>query len=464
MRHGKRQAVPQYPEPAKIEAGRLGDQRPVSTRYVVASVSESTHGNGQETSVKKVTNGVKRLRLSSPEHSLRSLPQPWGSLLPLMARILVWGLMLGLFYFLRSFFLLIFLTFVFAYIQNSSIQKISNLIKNRTLRVFIVAAAVLGTLIAVAVFLVPKVKSQTAFFVHQFSTYIQRADKEIIVLTEKYPLLKEVLPSNWKEEGVDGTKTGNGLKNSPIVSLLQQMAGFGEEGAVVAKVNEAIDMLGRLSGRIASVTSAFLLALLLSFLIVLDLPKLGASVAALEDTKLDFIYVEVAENISEFALVLGRALEAQFIIAVVNSLLTALGLTLLGLGANMAFLSVIVFFCSFIPVAGVFISFFPISLIALQTSGLQTMILAVVMICVIHIVEGYVLNPRIYGSYMRINPVIVLIILTIGGKLFHFWGLILGVPICTYVFGHAIRKREIKAPDDAVPPDAALTAPDRTAS
>jgi predicted PurR-regulated permease PerM len=104
-----------------------------------------------------------------------------------------------------------------------------------------------------------------------------------------------------------------------------------------------------------------------------------------------------------------------------------------------AFLSMIVFFCSFFPVIGVFISSIPICLIALQTAGLQTMFLAILLIVIIHLIEGYILNPRIYGSYMRINSVIILIILTIGGKLFNFWGLILGVPICTYIFGHAIR-------------------------
>jgi predicted PurR-regulated permease PerM len=31
-------------------------------------------------------------------------------------------------------------------------------------------------------------------------------------------------------------------------------------------------------------------------------------------------------------------------------------------------------------------------------------------------------------------------ILTIGGKLFHVWGFILGVPVFTYIFGHAIRR------------------------
>jgi predicted PurR-regulated permease PerM len=70
------------------------------------------------------------------------------------------------------------------------------------------------------------------------------------------------------------------------------------------------------------------------------------------------------------------------------------------------------------------------------------MLLAIAMITVIHLLEGYVLNPRIYGSYMRINPVIVLVILTIGAKLFHIWGLVLGVPICTYIFGHVIQHKD----------------------
>ncbi len=88
---------------------------------------------------------------------------------------------------------------------------------------------------------------------------------------------------------------------------------------------------------------------------------------------------------------------------------------------------------------GVFISSIPICLVALQTNGgLQTMFLAILLITGIHIVEGYVLNPSIYGTRMRINPVIVLIVLTISGKLFHFWGLILGVPVFTYLYGHAI--------------------------
>ncbi len=176
-----------------------------------------------------------------------------------------------------------------------------------------------------------------------------------------------------------------------------------------------------------------------SFLIVLDLPRLTKSVQSLGGTKLKLVYEEVADSIRNFGVVLGRALEAQLIIAMLNTLLTAALLQLLGFSAKLAFLSVIVFLCSFIPVAGVFISSVPICLVALEQMGIHGIFIAALLIWIIHLVEAYVLNPRIYGHHLRMNPVLVLIILTIGGKLFHVWGLVLGVPICTYVFSHAIQ-------------------------
>ena len=142
-----------------------------------------------------------------------------------------------------------------------------------------------------------------------------------------------------------------------------------------------------------------------------------------------------------FAGLLGKAMEAQFFVAIVNSLLTAIGLWFLGLSHYLAFLSTIVFLFSFVPVAGVFISSIPICMVALQVGGLHSVMLAVLMITGIHMMESYVLNPRIYGSHLRMNPVVVLVILTIGGKLFHFWGLVLGVPLCTWFFNHAIRTK-----------------------
>jgi predicted PurR-regulated permease PerM len=385
----------------------------------------------------------------------RSLPQPWDTLLPHAATLAVWSVLFAVIYLLRSFFLLLFLTFVFSYIQARSVDRLESLIKNRVARVVLTALFFLSVLTATGIFLVPKVKTQTEVFVSQFSAYLGRVDQELFKLEKEYPLLGDILPelSAQQDSRTVDPVDKKGLKNSPSASLLQQFLGLGEAASGLQNVNQVLDTLGNIGGKIASAASAFLLALLFSFLIVLDLAKLGSSIRNLESTKLWFIYHSVADNIREFSQVLGKALEAQLIIAIINSFLTALGISLLGLGPHVAFLSVIVFFCSFFPVIGVFISSIPICLIALQTDGLQTMFLGILLITVIHLIEGYILNPRIYGSYMRINSVIILIILTIGGKLFSLWGLILGVPVCTYVFGHAIRFKPQERSGPPPPPD-----------
>ncbi|TKB27484.1 AI-2E family transporter [Desulfopila sp. IMCC35006] len=382
------------------------------------------------------------MKTSHPPFS--SLPQPWDRIVPHIATIMVWGMLFGLVFLLRSFFLLLFLTFVFSTIQANVVARLHKYINNRTIRVVLVEILFLIILSMVGVFLVPKVKVQTELFMSQFPAYLERVDQEIFELSSRYPLLTEILPELVIETSETNKQAvmSNEPAFSPSRSMLQQLLKVGQESGGIENVNHVLGTLGNIGGKIAAVTSTFLLSILFSFLILLDLPRLAASVRGLEDTKLRFIYLSVADDIRDFSQVLGRALEAQLIIATVNSILTAIGITILGIGQHVAFLSVIVFFCSFIPVVGVFISSVPICLIALQSSGMQIMFLAVLLIAVIHLIEGYILNPRIYGSYMRINPVIILIILTIGGKVFGFWGLLLGVPICTYLFGYAIRIRD----------------------
>jgi predicted PurR-regulated permease PerM len=374
-------------------------------------------------------------------------PPPWDYVFALSSRIVVWGLLFGILYILSSFFLLIFLTFIFAYIQESGVHRLKPYIRKRILRVIIVASILFGALTSIGFYLVPQVVNQAQGFAQQFSTYASKIDEVLLEIGKKVPALYEILPElkSLRDRNLlaeTGDKT-----ISPTISVAGKILGHLLDSGDVPNtdinnqqnIKVIIDKLKNISTYVLSITSAFLLSLLFSFLIVFDLPNLSASVANLANTKLRFIYIEVADSILDFSRVLGEAFEAQLYIGIVNTFLTAVGLYAMGLGEHIAFLSVIVFFCSFIPVAGFIISSIPIFLIALQTGGLQLMSIAAVFIIIIHFIEGYILNPNIYGARLHINPVIVLIILTLGGKLFHFWGLLLGVPVCTYLFGHAIR-------------------------
>lgn len=395
----------------------------------------------------------KQARITLPRHVIRPPRLRWERLLPLLTRLFVWGLIFGVLTLLGSFFTLIFLTFVFAYLQSSIVDGIARYApRRRTSLVILTGSLFLTIVIAMSVFLAPKVYQQATGFAKGFSSYMARIDTEVLNLAEHYPMLQEAIPQlrkpvqvtppDWAVVGTappDAALPQRAFRDSPTGLLLGMLTGKGESTDVRDTLKVVIDQLANVSREAIGMLTTFLLALLFSFLIVLDLPNLVASVRELENTRLRFIYVEAADNIYQFGKVLGHAMQAQFYIACINTLLTGVGLYLLGMGEQVAFLSVIVFLCSFVPVAGVFISSIPISLIALNTGGLNLVLLCIGVITVTHLIEGYALNPLIYGARLRINPVIVLIILTIGGKLFHIWGLILGVPVCTYIFGHAIR-------------------------
>lgn len=377
-------------------------------------------------------------RAASPTPAVSDTLVPWDMAFSVLTRGFVWGMFFAALYVLNAFLLLLFLTFVFSYILASGANRLEPYIRNRTWRVILFSGLFLSILTAVILYLTPRAIDQAENFTNQFGVYTQRIDREILDMTQRYPVVNNVLQRLKAPEDSSATLP------SPTAFLFKLVVGLGggDKEDPRQAVLELLGSMRYIGVNIISTASAFLLSLLFSFLIILDLPKLEASVRELRSTRLRFIYEEMFESIYSFGLVLGQAFQAQFMIALVNTALTASGLYFLGLGPHAAFLSVIAFLFSFVPVAGVFISSVPICLIALQVAGLQVMLAAICLITAIHFIEGYILNPQIYGNRMRINPVIVLIILTIGGKLFHFWGLILGVPICTYLFGHAIRLPE----------------------
>ena len=146
---------------------------------------------------------------------------------------------------------------------------------------------------------------------------------------------------------------------------------------------------------------------------------------------LNDFYEEAAPPIVRFGVLLGRAIEAQAAIAVLNTLLTLIGLLLLRIPLT-AMLSVVVFVCSFVPVLGVLISTTPIVLVALNAGGFGLSLAAIGLVVIVHAVEAYLLNPLIYGKHLKLNPVLTLIILYVGYHAFGFWGLLLGVPLARY--------------------------------
>lgn len=356
-------------------------------------------------------------------------------------RLFVWLLFFFFLYQLRSFSILVFLTFVFSYIQAHGVRILSpRCFKSRSFTTTFVALMLVGVLVAIGSYIIPQVIKQAELFADNLRGYVAKVDNEVVRLSESYPFIKNFVPDQELHEATNN----HDLSNSITATMLPKLLGVGShESGSFLDIKSLTEIIKNIGKQLVAVSSSFFLGLLFSFLIVLDLPRLAKSVRALKDTKIGFIYDEVSTSIYSFGKTLGHALEAQLIIAVINTILTAIAILFFGIGTKLAFLSLIVFFCSFIPVVGVFISSIPICILVLENHGSINMIFIVAaVIWGIHLIEAYILNPMIFGERLHINPVLVLIILTIGGKMFGIWGLLLGVPVCTYIFTDAIRYKD----------------------
>jgi predicted PurR-regulated permease PerM len=374
---------------------------------------------------------------------------------------LIWIALFGILLLLRHLFPVIFLTFVLTYIANTLVNVMTRRWKLRRVNLAIVYVVFLLVITGVALLVVPRMFSearQLAVF------YISRQPAPSASATPAQPAAQETIIDQQTRKYLDsilvrvfGPDTFRSFEQSDAYEALVtrvegSIRGFipGVIAAVRGFVNESIAILFQ-----------FILSIILSFLILWDLPSLKRGIGALATGRTAEVYDEIAPSMRAFGVMLGRAFEAQTGIAVVNAILTSIGFLILGI-PSIALLATIVFFCSYIPVVGVMLSTVPAALFAFKAGGVQMVLWLIVMVLVVHAIEAYALNPIIYGRHMKMHPVAILAILIIGEHVFGMWGLILGVPIAAFVWTYVIGQKDVTVPPNALsrtPPETAAPVP-----
>jgi predicted PurR-regulated permease PerM len=333
----------------------------------------------------------------------------------------IWLALVGVIFLLRHLFPVIFLTFVLSYIANTIVRALTRRWQRRRLNVVIVYTGLLLLLTGVGLLVVPRL----------FAEAKQLAVSYMSQETGERDARRYVDSALLR---VFGAETFRDFADSDAYAALIVRA----EESVRHYVPRVIGAVREFANASLALLFQFLMSIILSFLIVWDLPSLQRGVQGLATGKTAEVYEEIAPGMSAFGVMLGRAFEAQTGIAVVNALLTSIGFWILGI-PSIALLATIVFFCSYIPVVGVMLSTVPAALFAFKTGGVPMVLWLVVMVLVVHAVEAYLLNPIIYGRHMKMHPVAILVILLIGEHVFGVWGLVLGVPIAAFVWNYVIR-------------------------
>jgi predicted PurR-regulated permease PerM len=197
-------------------------------------------------------------------------------------------------------------------------------------------------------------------------------------------------------------------------------------------LDQAGQMLLNVAGSVGSTSFDFVMSIALSFLILLEKDKIRAFGKVLETSRLEFLYGYFMIFGRNFSFTFGKVMKVQVTIAFVNSILSMILLAILTF-PNIWGLGVLIFMFGLIPVAGVIISLIPLAIIAFNIGGIVKVIEVVIMIVLMHIIEAYVLNPKLMSSRTSLPVCFVFIILLVAQKYLGVWGLLIGVPLFIFL-------------------------------
>ena len=201
---------------------------------------------------------------------------------------------------------------------------------------------------------------------------------------------------------------------------------FGQAKHGVQLVVDAVTSIGTL-------TFAVAMSLILSFFYTIELDRMNEfSKSFLTSTYLGWMFEDIYYFGQKFVNTFGVVLEAQFFIAICNTCLTMICLFFMRMPQIFA-LGLMVFLLSMVPVAGVIISLIPLSMVGYSVGGIRYVIYIIVMIMCIHALEAYVLNPKFMSSRTELPIFFTFVVLLVSEHFFGTWGLIVGVPIFTFL-------------------------------
>lgn len=209
-----------------------------------------------------------------------------------------------------------------------------------------------------------------------------------------------------------------------VYNYLQQINLDNQIKAAITQVVNYISSVGAVGFNIV-------ISFLLSFFYTSQVEQMNAFGRQFLDSKYSWLFSDLFYYGKKFVNTFGVVLEAQLMIAVVNTTLTTITLIFMKMPGIIA-LAVMVFILSLIPVAGVIISLIPLSFVAYSVGGIRYVIYIVIMIVVIHLIETYFLNPQFMSSMTHLPIFFTFVVLIVSEELLGTWGLIIGIPIFVF--------------------------------
>ena len=309
-------------------------------------------------------------------------------------RLIIFALIIFILFSVRSMMNLILLTFIFSFLMNRLVEfTIARVRLNRTLLVLFLYTIIVGMLTVGIVRYLPLISTEISLLIKRITNFsIQPHDDMVISFIESFISTEQI--KNYIENGFS--------------FLLKSFSDISKTGVQI------------------------LIALLLSLFFLLEKPRLIEFTNKFKNSKIASIYNEIEFFGKKFSKTFGKVIEAQFIIALINTFLTVIVLMILGFQQIIG-LAFMIFFLGLIPVAGVIISLVPLTIIAFTIGGFLKVVYLFLAIMVIHAIEAYILNPKLMSSKTDLPVFYTFIVLIFSQNFFGVWGLIIGIPVFVFL-------------------------------
>lgn len=309
-------------------------------------------------------------------------------------RFIIFALIVLILFSVRSMMNLILLTFIFSFLMNGLVEfTIARVKLNRTILVLLLYTIIVGMLTVGIVKYLPIISMEISQLIRQITNFsIQPHDNMVINFIES------------------------------IISSEQ----------ITTYIENGFSFLLKSFSDISKTSVQVLIALILSLFFLLEKPRLIEFTNKFKNSKIAPFYNEIEFFGKKFSQTFGKVIEAQFIIALINTFLTVIVLMILGFPQIIG-LAIMIFFLGLIPVAGVIISLVPLTIIAFTIGGFLKVVYLFIAIMVIHAIEAYILNPKLMSSKTDLPVFYTFIVLIFSQNFFGVWGLIIGIPVFVFL-------------------------------
>jgi predicted PurR-regulated permease PerM len=213
---------------------------------------------------------------------------------------------------------------------------------------------------------------------------------------------------------------------------------------------EQLDTARELLLKVFHVGLIFVLAPIIAFYLLVDLPHLREAARALVPERARGDVMVVSRRLSH---AIGGYFRGQLAVAIVVGSMASIGMAIIDLPFWLI-VGMVAGLFNMIPLIGPWVGAVPGIIIALTTGGgISKAIAVAVVMAIVQQIDNHFISPIVMQRAVKLHPAVVMLALLAGGTLGGFFGLLLAVPtaaVLKILIGHAWRHFVLGQPLDEI--------------